>query len=153
MKPEESNHITFFIDEITGYEAEIKQKKAPDAVERQQCPNCAKPQPEEAEPETSEEKVRPEEAPVTVEKQKCSNCTEPQSKEELLLEQELYCACSPSDAVGHGALVTPEQVLAQYNSRPPMLIKANPGRPVYAVHRPINTNPGHPGYAFSRRSR
>lgn len=126
MKPAESNRFEFFVDEIIEYEAEIKYKKAPDAVETRQCPSCANLQPEE--------------------------------------EQNLYCACSPQKAVEHGASITPDQVLAQYNSRPPMLINrntgrpvnaapiinTNPGRPVYAAPIPINSNPGHLVYAAPR---
>jgi len=106
--------------------------------------NCPWPQPEEAGPEMPEEKVEQEETPEAVETQQCPNCNLLQLEEEPVPKLELYCACKPV-AVDHGIPVGPDQVLAQYNSRPPIL-NTNQGRPVSTAPTPI-TNPGRPVYA------
>jgi hypothetical protein len=106
---------------------------------------CPGPQPEEAEPEIPEEKEEQEEATEVSETQQCPNCALLHTGEELMQEIALYCACS-RPGTENGIPVAPEQVLAQYNSRPPML-NTRSGHPVYAAPAPIVTNPEHPVYA------
>jgi hypothetical protein len=112
----------------------------PDITETQ-YPNCDLPQPERVAPELPEEEVEQAEALVTVETQQCRNCNLLQLEEEPAPKLEIYCACKPV-AVDHGIPVGPDQVLAQYNSRPPIL-NTNQGRPVSVIPTPI-TNPGRP---------
>lgn len=151
MKPAEGNRFEFFIDETIEYEAEIKYKKAPDAVEAQ-CSNCAEPQSAETELETRdgleipEDEVKQEETPVAAEAPQCPGCAKLQPEEKL----ELQCACSPQKAVENGNSAMPEQVLAQYNSRPPVLVNTNGRRPFNAAAKPTNTQPGRPVYAAPR---
>lgn len=104
--------------EVTGEEVpegEIPGEENPDAEEKQ------------------------EEAPEAAETQQCPNYTLFQPGAEL----ELYCACSKPATVSNGIPVGPEQVLAQYHARPPLL-NPNPRHPVYAVPIPVNTNAGQP---------
>jgi hypothetical protein len=132
-------------------------EQAPEVTEAQQCPNCNLPQPEIVEPEMSEEEVEQEETPEAVETQQCCHCNLPQLDEDPVPEMELSCACSKPVAMDHGIPVGPEQVLAQYNSRPPLVnVKLvlpasaaptpvkNPGRPISAIPIQINQNSQYP---------
>ncbi len=117
-------------------------EEVPEVTETQQRPGCNLLQLEEAEPEMPKEEVEQEETPEAVETQQCPNCNLLQFEEEPVPQLEPYCECSKPVGVDHGIPVGPEQVLAQYNSRPPIM-KTNPGRPVSAAPTPI-TNPGRP---------
>jgi len=85
-----------------------------------------------------------EEIPEVAETQQCLSCNLLQLEEEPTPKMELSCACSKPVAIDKGIPVGPEQVLAQYNSRPPIL-NANFRRPISAAPIPI-TNPGPPVY-------
>jgi hypothetical protein len=89
--------------------------------------------------------VEREEVTEVTEAQQCPNCALLHTGEKPMQEIELYCACS-RPGTKNGIPVEPEQVLAQYNSRPPVL-NTRPGRPVYAAPVPIITNPERPVYA------
>jgi len=84
-----------------------------------------------------------EKVPEVTETQQCPNCNLLQLEGEPVSKLELYCACSKPVAVDHGIPVGPDQVLAQYNSRPPML-NTNPGHPVSAIPTQINPSYGRP---------
>ncbi len=130
MMPADQNSTGSFAEEV------------PEATETQQCPRCDLPQLEEMWPEMPEEEVEQKETPEAVETQQCPNCNLLQLEEEPGPRLELYCECSKPVATDQGIPVGPEQVLAQYNSRPPILI-TNPRRPVSTAPAPI-TSPGRP---------
>ena len=130
MIPTDKNSTGSFAEEV------------PEVTETQQCPGCNLLQLEEVGPEMPKEEVEQKETPEAVETQQCPNCNLLQLEEEPGPKLELYCECSKPVAVDHGIPVGPEQVLAQYNSRPPIL-NTNPRRPVSTAPAPI-TNPGRP---------
>jgi hypothetical protein len=130
MIPADQNHTSSFAEEIS------------EVTEKQQCPSCNLLQLEEAGPEMPEEKVEQDGTPETVKTQQCPSCNLLQLEEEPVPKMELSCACSKPVAVDNGIPAGPEQVLAQYNSRPPIL-NTNPGRPISAAPIPI-TNRGRP---------
>jgi hypothetical protein len=102
-----------------------------------------------------------EEALETIETQQCPTCNLLGLDRQPVPQLELHCACSKPVAMDHGIPVGPEQVLAQYNSRPPVLKTrqerpvaptpiANPGRPVSTTPVMIRPNPTQPVYVAPR---
>ncbi len=124
MKPEDKTSLTPHTSQ-----------DSPDAFETQECPESKSPEPQPEGDETETQDV--------AETQQCPDCSLLHPDEEPDLE--LYCACSPP-GTKNGIPMAPEQVLTQYNSRPPRM-NINPVRPAYAAPVPANPSPGRPIYA------
>ncbi len=159
MRPEESNRIKCNIDEIIHYDAKIIYKETPVVAEALQCPDCTQPQPEEQAELPGEDNVCQVKAPVAAEVQQCPSCAK------LVDVLKLYCSCNPQKGPEQRIPNSPQQVLADYNSRPPILvntiarrpanvaailINAQLGRPAYATAKPNNAQTVHPVYAAPR---
>jgi hypothetical protein len=145
MNPEDSTIIGSSTEELFE-DTHPPSQNSPEAGKTPPCTECKYPQPEEPGSELPEEDVEQDETPEVVGTQQCPNCDLLQTEEEPTPDIELYCACSNPDAAEHGIPIAPEQVLAQYNSRPPLLIETRPGRAVPTAPIQIKPNPGRPVY-------